>query len=344
MITPIEQRVAEIIKPVYLVGGSVRDMILGREVNDWDFTTPMLPDDIEAAFRATGRKVWISGKKFGTIASKVEVDGKYHKVEVTTFRTEEYEDTRRPVVEFVEHIEEDLARRDFTINAIAKRGHKVIDPFNGMEDIENQIIRAVGNPRQRFKEDPLRLMRAARLASQLGFSIEENTFAKMCERAHSVISISKERICEEMDKILLSKKPSVGLEILMNSGILGFILPELSVQYQFDQRTPYHDFDLWTHTLKTVDAIPRDDLYLRWAGLLHDVAKPFTQKEKPNGNCNYIKHDYLGADMVVKIALHLKWSKEQREFVSEAVRQHITLESPLKGYDSGAQKRRENDN
>jgi putative nucleotidyltransferase with HDIG domain len=307
----IPKKVSEIISPVYLVGGSVRDTILNREVNDWDFCTPKTPDEIELAFRNTGRKVWTAGKKFGTIASKVQLDdGVFTKVEITTFRTEVYtEGSRKPQVQFAEHLEADLSRRDFTINAIAMRNGKLIDPFGGISDIEEGIIKAVGNPRQRFKEDPLRLMRAARFASQLGFVIEGNTFEKMIERSHSILTISKERVMDEMNKILLSKNPRVGLEILMRTGIMRFVIPELSLQYKYNQNSCYHALDLWEHTIRVVEEVPQD-LVLRWSALLHDIGKPFTRTENvKTGYSNYIKHDILGADIVDKLAVHLKWSK-----------------------------------
>lgn len=336
----IVEKVSDIISPVYLVGGPVRDTILGREVNDWDFTTPQSPDEIEEAFHNTGRKVWLSGKKFGTIASKVQLnDNTFVKVEVTTFRTETYtEGSRHPEVEFTKNIDQDLSRRDFTINAIAMRGYKFIDPFKGQEDIEAGVIKAVGNPRQRFKEDPLRIMRAARFASQLGFNIEFNTFDKMVERAHSILSISKERVVEEIDKILLSPDPANGLNILMQTGVISYIIPELSLQNNYDQNSSYHSFDLWEHTLRTVEGVDAD-INLRWAALLHDIAKPFVRSEnKKTGFSNYVKHDVLGYDMVKRIAVHMKWSKERREIVSEIVLNHGLDSCPIKKADDRAKR------
>lgn len=334
----IPKKVGEIISPVYLVGGSVRDTILNREVNDWDFCTSRTPDEIEIAFRNTGRKVWTAGKKFGTIASKVQLeDGSFVKVEVTTFRTEEYlEGSRKPQVVFTQHLEGDLSRRDFTINAIAMRGSKFIDPFGGISDIEAGIIKAVGNPRQRFKEDPLRLMRAARFASQLGFAIEDNTFEKMIERSHSILSISKERVMDEMNKILLSPNPRVGLEVLMRTGIMNFVIPELSLQYNYNQNSCYHALNLWEHTIRVVEGVPQD-LVLRWSALLHDIGKPFVRRENSKtGYSNYVKHDILGADIVDKLAVHLKWSKDMREAVREIVLQHGIESSPIKAADNAA--------
>lgn len=327
----IHEQVEKIISPVYLVGGCVRDEILNREINDWDFCTPLSPDEIEQAFRVSGRKVWAAGKRFGTIASKVQTSHGYEKVEVTTFRTEVYGTTRKPDVEFVEHIEQDLSRRDFTINAMAKRGERIIDPFNGQQDLADGIIRAVGNPRQRFKEDPLRIMRAARFASVLGFDVEENTQKKMKEVAHRLLNISKERICAEMDKILLSQFPAVGLDILMQTGCMPFIIPELALQNGYDQNNPHHDLELWEHTLLVVENVP-DDLYMKWAALLHDIGKPYMRNDEKEYS-RYIGHDMVGAELVKRIAVHMKWSKEQREIVTNLVETHMSDDSPLKPAD-----------
>jgi putative nucleotidyltransferase with HDIG domain len=328
----VQEQIEKIISPVYLVGGCVRDEILGRPSNDWDFTTPRTPDEVEYAFRNANRRTWSAGKRFGTIASKVQLDsGEFIKVEVTTFRSEVYTGTRKPDVEFVEHIEQDLSRRDFTINAMAKRNGKIIDPFGGMGDIANGIIRAVGHPRQRFNEDPLRIMRAARFTSTLGFSIEDNTFQKMKERAHKLLTISKERICAEMDKILLSPYPTLGLNWLMIAGCMPYIIPELAIQYKYNQNNPHHSLDLWEHTLTVVDNIEAT-LEMRWAALLHDIAKPFV-RDNSKQYSRYIKHDLLGAEMVERIANHLKWSSAQKKVVKKLVEFHMNDDSPLKSAD-----------
>jgi putative nucleotidyltransferase with HDIG domain len=328
----VHKQVERIISPVYLVGGCVRDEVLGRPINDFDFTTPINPDDIEQAFKNSGRHVWSAGKRFGTIASKVQLDsGEFVKVEVTTFRSEVYTGSRKPDVQFVEHIEQDLSRRDFTINAMAKRNGKIVDPFGGMADLEASIIRAVGYPRQRFNEDPLRIMRAARFASTFMFDIEENTFNKMKERAHKLLTISKERICAEMDKILLTPFPSLGLNCLMDAGCMAYIIPELVIQYRYDQNNPHHSLDLWNHTLTVVDNVEAD-LNIRWAALLHDIAKPFVRDDSKQYS-RYIKHDLLGAEMVERIANHLKWSSAQKKAVKELVEFHMNDDSPLKPAD-----------
>jgi putative nucleotidyltransferase with HDIG domain len=312
----------------YLVGGSVRDEILGGTPSDYDYATPMLPDDIEQAVRDLGRRPVLVGKRFGTVGFKWEGDW----VEVTTFRSEIYGKTRKPEVEFVSTISEDLSRRDFTINAIAKRKGKYIDPFGGREDIQNGIIRAVGNPTMRFKEDPLRMLRACRFVSQLGFTIEPDTLKSMQKHANRILSVSKERWVQELDKLLIGDNVADGLESLRESGLLKFIFPELQIQVGYNQNSPHHGLELWEHTKGVVELA---DKPLRWAALLHDVAKPFTRTDKPDRS-NYIFHDVIGADMVYGIGKRLKWSNERIQEVSDLVRYHLLEDSPLRKADKGA--------
>ena len=352
MIEEVIEEVTRIVSPVYLVGGAVRDYIMDREIDDFDFTTPLTPEEVEKQIikNNPGRKIWSPGKRFGTIATKVYLPkaDQFIKVEITTFRTETYETgSRKPQVEFTTSLHEDLMRRDFTMNAICIRMKKgrihIIDPFNGVDDIENEIIRGVGFPKQRFKEDPLRMLRACRFAATLGFDIEESTFKKMQSGAIQILNVSKERWMIELDKLLQSDHVSKGLNILADSRLLTFMIPELAVQVGFNQMTPHHDFELWEHTVKVVEAIPKEDLVLRWAGLLHDIGKPFVARVKDN-NPNqkiYVGHEVIGADMVDKLAKHLKWKNDQREEVVKIVAKHLDTKSKLKYYDSGAQKRRE---
>lgn len=324
----IYEAVSKFINPVYLVGGPVRDMLLNSEPNDYDFCTPLDPDTVEKLVKADGRRAYCVGKKFGTIGFKL--DGNF--IEVTTFRQEKYKPrNRRPDVEFVKSINEDLARRDFTINAMAWRNRKIIDPFNGREDLANGIIRSVGLAQTRIKEDPLRMLRAARFMSKFNFDIDEELKKQIKKNAYKILHVSKERWMMELDKLLLSDYPALGLDLLMESRLLNFMIPELSLQYEYDQNSPWHEFDLWTHTTKVVTATPKD-INLRWAALLHDVAKPFVRTDKEDRS-NYIFHDYLGADMVIKIANHLKWSNDLKNNVHELVVNHLNESCPLKQYD-----------
>lgn len=334
--------VEQVVSPVYLVGGSVRDEILGRTPKDYDFATPLFPDDIEDAIRKAGRKPYLIGKKFGTVGFKVKTETGYEYVEVTTFRNEKYKDgSRKPDVNFVKDITADLSRRDFTINAIAMRGKK-IDPFFGELDLrQNKIIKCVEQPSHRFKEDPLRMLRACRFSSQLGFDIEEKTFDAMRQLNYKILEVSRERWVMELDKLLMTDKPSYGFNFLMKSRLMNFMIPELALQYNYDQKSVYHDLTLWEHTAKALDATPKD-MNLRWAILLHDVGKPFVRTDKYSEGVwvktNYIKHDMVGAEIVLRIAHYLKWSNERRKIVVNLVRNHLQDDSPLREYDKKGKK------
>ena len=326
-------KVSKIVNPVYLVGGSVRDILLEREPKDYDFTTPIFPDEIEKLVRAAGKRAYLIGKKFGTIGCKI--DGEF--VEITTFRQEQYsKNNRKPQVDFVQNIENDLKRRDFTINAMAWKNGDLIDLFDGQKDLKNKMIRRVGNPQERIKEDPLRMLRCARFMSQLNFEVEPNLEEKIKENSFRILFISRERWMMELDKILLSENPEIGLNFMMKNRLFNYIIPELSLQYKYDQNSPYHDFDLWTHTLKTVMATPKD-IILRWAALLHDIGKPFVRTDKTDRS-NYIHHALLGAEIADKIAYQLKWSKDRKKAVLEIVKNHLDKDSPLKKYDDVSKK------
>lgn len=331
--------VAEIISPVYLVGGAVRDIQRGGAPKDWDMATPLLPDEVEKLLRAAGRKPYLVGKKFGTVGAKFCVDGVWHYVELTTFRAEKYrEGCRKPDVTYVADITADLSRRDFTVNAMALRGAKLIDPFNGAGDLSIGLLRAVGTPSHRFREDPLRILRLARFCAQFSFAVEETTRKHAKDLSHKILSVSRERWTQELDKLLVCDDVRLGLFALKETRLLNFMLPELALQVGYDQNTPHHDFNLWEHTCRVVAATPPDET-LRWAALLHDIAKPFVRTERPDRS-NFIKHDLLGYELVRKTGAYLKWSKGRTEVVSSLVRDHLSNDSPLKEFDSGAQKRK----
>jgi len=330
------EKVEKIINPVYLVGGSVRDRLLNKKPKDYDFTTPLSPDKIEEKVKADGRRAYLTGKKFGTIGFKL--DGEF--IEVTTYRTEKYrKGNRKPTVEFVKNIHSDLSRRDFTINAMAQKRNRLIDPFNGRKDLKEKKIRCVGVPSHRFKEDPLRMLRACRFASQLNFTIEGDTLTKMGKLNYKILEVSKERWMAELDKLLLGDGVILGLNYIMMTGLLKFMIPELSLQFMLDQNSCYHSLPLWAHTLGVIREMP-EDINLRWAALLHDIAKPFVRKRNlRTGYDNYIKHDYLGADMIERLARHLKWSNDRRETVKEIVANHLREDSPLKEADDKAKRK-----
>jgi tRNA nucleotidyltransferase (CCA-adding enzyme) len=335
----ILKQVTELMSPhlVYAVGGCCRDTLLGNTPKDYDFTTPATPDQIEECVRRAGRKPFLVGKKFGTIGCKIQIGDKWEIVEITTFRTEKYGDgNRKPEVEFVTSINEDLSRRDFTFNAIAMRlkddNIQIIDPFNGQEDLRLGIIKCVGFPKQRFKEDPLRILRAIRFNSRYGWVIEKKTEEKLCHCVPELLKISKERWMDEIDKILLGQYVIDAIDSMFEYKIWNYLIPELSLQYNYKQNSPHHKWTLDYHTELVVDKCPQD-LNMRWAALLHDIAKPFVRSEKEDRS-NYIGHHELGAEMVKRIALHLKWSNERTEIVSNLVLHHLDEDSQLRQYDN----------
>ena len=323
--------VAAVVSPVFLVGGSVRDALLDRASGDFDFTTPLDPDAIEARVREAGRRPYLVGKKFGTVAFKI--DGRT--VEVTTFRSETYaENTRKPDVEFVAELAQDLSRRDFTINAMAQRGEEIIDLFGGRDDLAAGVIRAVGDARERFAEDPLRMLRAARFSAQLSFEVEPATVAAMQRLAHRILLVARERWVAELDKLLVGPDAADALRLLAETRLLRYLLPEVQLQVGYEQNTRYHDRTLFEHTLGVLEATP-EDLTLRWAALLHDIGKPYVRAEKP-GHSTSVSHDLLGAELVERIALYLKWGNKRRGDVARLVRDHMLSDSPLRAADDVA--------
>lgn len=327
------RQVEAIIHPVYLVGGSVRDILLGRPPHDYDFATPLLPEVVENSLRQAGVKPYLTGKRFGTITAKIAS----HHIEITTFRTERYRTgSRKPEVEFIDDITYDLSRRDFTINAMALRpDRRLIDPFGGLKDLKHHLIRTVNHPFDRYNEDPLRMLRAGRFAAQLGFRIERETEAQALKKAHLLLGVSHERWTGELDKLLSGEFPDQGLSFLARTRQLHYMLPELALQINYDQHSPYHELSLWEHTLKTVSLI-EDDLLLRWAALFHDIGKPYVARTNRLGYNNYPHHELVGGEMVTKIGHYLHWPKERTEHVASLVRQHLEGDSPLSLADSQA--------
>lgn len=328
--------VVEVMGPeTYLVGGSVRDTLLGRCCNDFDFTTPLLPEETERRIQAAGRKVYNMGRRFGTLGMTVEGT----KVEITTFRQEQYDgSTRTPNVKFVSSLEDDLSRRDFSINALAYDhvNGVVIDVAGGMADLQSGVLRAVGKPRDRFKDDPLRLLRLARFAGQLGFSPEETTLEHALDSAPSIMRVSRERWLMELDKLLLSTLVANGLNVLAKTKVLQYILPEVWLQVGCDQNNPHHALDLWNHTLAVVDFLPAQ-IELRWAGLLHDVGKPFALREKST-HSTYVTHEVIGAELAARIGYGLRWPKTRVKSVPMLVYTHMDEGSPLREADLRAKK------
>ena len=325
LVHDVIESVSAIVNPAYLVGGSVRDALMSRECADFDFSTPLGPDLIEAAVRAAGRRPYLMGKRFGTVAFRL--DGLT--IEVTTFRSESYgEGSRRPSVEFLPHLEQDLGRRDFTINAMALHGDELIDPFGGAEDLEDGLVRAVGDPIARFSEDPLRMLRAARFVSQLGFRVDSRTGQAVTELAPRILSVARERWMIELDRLLVGPGVESALHLLADTGLMRFLLPELGLQTSIGTSGGKDAPALFEHTARSVGAAP-DDVTARWGALLHDVATPYvSSRGSTTAICSAAveargdsDRALLGGEIVERTALYLKWSNRRREDVKRLVEQ-----------------------
>lgn len=310
----------------YLVGGAVRDTLMGKEAHDWDVTTNAKPEDVMRIFH----KVIPTGIAHGTVT----VHFMKNEIEVTTFRTEsDYSDGRHPdKVEYTGNIEEDLSRRDFTINAIAAslKDGKLTDPFNGKQDIRKKIIRTVGNPEHRFSEDGLRPIRALRFSAQLGFEIEKNTLAAISlpEIIEKTKSVSVERFRDELTKLLKADFPSGALKIMEQTGVLSLFIPELvscrgCVQGDF---RGFHDFDVLDHLFYACDGAPKNKPLVRLAALFHDIGKPEAKRviSTENGDqFTFYNHDAISERITKEIMLRLKYSNAEIEQVAHLVKNHM---------------------
>ncbi len=306
----------------YLVGGAVRDFLLGRKVNDFDLATDALPKKIIRMFN----RVIPTGIKHGTVTVLFE----NREFEITTFRVDgKYSNGRHPdSVEFTPSIIEDLRRRDFTINAIAFdiQKRKILDPFSGREDLKKGIIRAIGNPEDRFTEDALRTLRACRFMSQLGFEIEESTEKAIKKLSGLVENISAERIRDEFIKLIMSPAPSRGIKFLKKNNLLKFILPELEICAGVEQ-PEMHSFDVFEHCLYSCDAAERD-LLIRLAALFHDIGKPSVFQRDPNDRIRFYGHEKESSKITKRILTRLKFPNKTVKAVSHLILHHMF------GYDS----------
>ncbi len=311
----------------YFVGGSVRDLLLKRKVKDWDLTTNATPEEL--------LKVFPDGfydNQFGTVGVPLKIEDKEEVIEITTFRTEQsYTPTHKPEkVTWGKTLDDDLSRRDFTINAIALRiGEKnvfeLIDPYDGEKDLKKKIIKAVGDPSLRFKEDALRLLRAIRIATELGFTIDKDTWEKIVEDAPLIKHISAERIKIELLRVLASENPYDGIMLLKNCGLLEQILPELLKGIGISQARPgrHHKDDVFTHNLLSLKFCPSKDPVVRFATLLHDIGKPEVSAKDKQGLVTFHNHEVAGARMVEKICDRLKFSRKEKEKVIMLIRWHM---------------------
>ena len=303
-----------------LVGGAVRDELLGRPHSDWDLATRLLPEAVMARARAAGLKVIPTGLQHGTVT--VLLAGR--PVEVTTFRSDgDYLDGRRPEsVRLGVTLEEDLSRRDFTINAMALPldGGDLVDPFGGRADLAARLIRAVGDPLQRFAEDGLRPLRACRFAAQLGFEVEAATLAAIPQRLDVARKVSVERVFVELDKLLRGDDPRRGMALLAECGLLDLWLPELRPMLGCIQNR-HHRYDVWVHSLEVAGHVPPES-GLRWAALLHDVGKPGTRSTGPDGEGHFYGHEARSLALTEALFDRLKASHALRQEVASLIRHH----------------------
>jgi len=316
-----------------LVGGCVRDLLLHAKPKDWDITTNATPEQIQELFHKT-----IYENKFGTVGVINEdvSDETLKIIEITPFRLEsKYSDKRHPdEVRFTSNLEDDLKRRDFTINAMAMAvvsnqssviSNKIIDLFGGQDDLKNKIIKAVGNPEERFEEDALRILRAIRFSAELGWKISHETQEAIKKKAHLLEMIAKERIKDEFEKIIMSDNANQGIRAMNELGVLKYVIPELEEGIGIEQNKD-HKFTVWEHNLRALDhAVSKKwPFFVRLSALLHDVAKPATRQwNEANKDWTFYGHDVIGGKMSVKILSRLKFSKKDIELIAKLVRYHL---------------------
>ena len=330
-----------------LVGGPVRDAFLGRSSADLDFATSASPDQTQAILARWGDAHWDIGKEFGTIGAKRFAKGAAPEVvvEVTTYRTDEYDPTsRKPVVAFGDTLEGDLSRRDFTVNAMAVRLPDLtfVDPHDGLVDLAARVLRTPIAAVQSFDDDPLRMMRAARFAAQLGFTVEETARQAIVDMAERITIVSAERVRDELNKLLLAPAPRLGLRVLVESGLADHVLPELpGMKLAVDEH--HRHKDVYEHSLTVLDQaidletgpdgpVPGPDLVLRLAALLHDVGKPATRKFEVGGTVSFHHHELVGAKLANKRLKALRYDKETIAAVTRLVELHLRFH----GYGEGA--------
>jgi tRNA nucleotidyltransferase/poly(A) polymerase len=313
---------------IYIVGGAVRDILMGKIVHDWDFTTNATPEQILKVIPGG-----LYNNLYGTVFTD-NPDDNENPHEITTFRKEEgYSDARHPdKVTWGKSLEDDLSRRDFTINALAIRhlgggqmdSSEVLDFYNGQKDIDAKIIRAVGDPNERFSEDALRMMRAVRIATQLGFTIEEKTFDAIKNNAGLIQKIAKERIKEELFKIIASYNACDGMILLKDVGLMDQILPELSKCFGVEQKSPgrHHIYDVGTHLLMSLKNCPSTDVITRFATLIHDIGKPLTYRKLATGVITFYNHEMVSTRIGENIADRLRFSKKEKDKFIKLIRFH----------------------
>ena len=312
-----------------LVGGPVRDAFLGRAAPDLDFTTSANPSEILTLIKPIASATWDVGREFGTIAAQIQG----FDVEITTYRADSYDpSSRKPTVAFGSNLEDDLIRRDFTVNAMALRlpGRTFVDPHSGLKDLIDGVLRTPAAPEISFSDDPLRMMRAARFVAQLGLEIEPETFQAMRDMAGRIEIISAERVRDELGKLLLAANPVAGLEVLVDSGLAAEVLPELpALRLESDEH--HHHKDVYQHTLTVLQQAidyERDyglegDLVLRLAAIMHDIGKPATRRLESGGAVTFYHHDVVGAKLASKRLKALRFDNDTVKAVARLVELHL---------------------
>ena len=334
---PLARRFNKAGHELYLVGGPVRDALLGRPTSDLDFTTDARPEQILAAVSPLGT-TWETGIAFGTVGVQLGE----HRCEITTYRSDSYDAaSRKPQVEFGDTVEDDLVRRDFTVNAMAvalpvDAARPIVDPAGGLDDLAACLLRTPIAPERSFSDDPLRMMRAARFVSQLGFTVESGTYTAITEMTDRLDIVSAERVRDELTKLLLGKDPRSGLAILVDSGMAEHVLPEVArLRETVDEHRRHKD--VYVHTLTVLEqaiALEPDgpDLVLRMAALLHDIGKPKTKSLDPSGKVTFHHHEVVGAAMTRTRLTALRYPKDVVEDVTRLVELHLRFH----GYSGGA--------
>ncbi|MFC6695801.1 CCA tRNA nucleotidyltransferase [Nocardioides daphniae] len=336
VIDPLGERFAAAGHELFLVGGPVRDAMLGRLQNDLDFTTSARPDETERLLKGWADATWDMGRAFGTIGCR---KGDWQ-VEITTYRAESYDpDSRKPEVDFGDSLAGDLGRRDFTVNAmaVAVPGRAFEDPHHGVVDLAQRVLRTPGRPQDSFSDDPLRMMRAARFAAQLGFDVAPEVVEAMKEMAPRIEIISAERVRDELVKLICAPWPRRGLTLLVETGLAELVLPELPA-LALERDEHHRHKDVYEHTLtvleQTIDQEDRlggPDFVARFAALMHDVGKPRTRKFVEDGTVTFHHHDVVGAKITRKRMKALRFSNDEIDAVSKLVELHLRFH----GYGSG---------
>ncbi len=316
---------------LYLVGGYVRDRLLGLKTRDYDFTTSARPEVTMDILGSGGFRVIPVGMEFGTVAAIIDTDSDPAEIQITTYRCKESyrKGSRHPAVVFGVNLEEDLVRRDFTVNAMAmdERG-AVIDPLNGRKDLKDKVIRTPLNPEETFSEDPLRMLRAFRFACRLGFSIEKKTLEAIGKQHNCIVDISRERWKMEMDFLLTAddgEEVSRVLQMMRDTGILQDMIPQFTVMFMQDgmPQGKAHYGNVWEHTLDVLKNTEGSRTCLRWAALLHDIGKPPCRTVDEDGNTHYYGHEKIGSDYAAETADRFRFSRKERKCLSFLVANHM---------------------